>query len=248
MNRLLAVILSALIGHPQVMQQGIATSRPPAAAGPSACGSAITSVTGDYWAGSYSASPITTNWPDSSTYGSVMGPHNSPTWANNTFGTGLAGVTMNGSNQYFNSALQYPATTFTNFSGYTVIKMGAAGGAFTGNSFNNNTIVWKVNSTGVFIDKQNLVAMCNATHTFTNGTVYELAVTYDGTTCTFYVNGSSIGTGTNSQSNFTGMDQMLAQGTGQNNYFDGSIYEIMFSTSATYQSGAHTCWTALGLP
>lgn len=255
MKRLIALLLAVSICPAQMINTGnhrkAGSGYPPAAA----CGSSITNVGGDYWANSLSATPVTTNWADSSSYGNAMAPTASPTWANNTFGTGLAGVTLNGTSQYFGAVTKvFPQNgSGTTWSAYAIISMtSGGGGGLSGSQGSNGPIRLYVHQAGdVGMESQGQVALCSATGlTFTAGTTYEVAgIWTDGGTCAIYVNGSSVvSTSHSSIGSRGGDDRMLVSGTPLYDYFKGSVYEIMFSTSGSYQSGAHTCWTALGLP
>ncbi len=223
------------------------------AAAASACGSTTASPAGDYWAGSYSASPITTNWTDSSTFNNPMSPAGSPTWAATTFGAGLAGVTMNGTNQVFGAVnSQFPGSSAPQMSAYVILNLPSGGGGPIIGSSNNNSLqiaITQGSPGSISLVSEPSTALCSISYTFTAGTTYEVAVNEVSSTgaCNFYVNGSSIGTGSFTPQSLVGPDTMLAA-TRTSGFFNGSIYEVIFTGTATYDSAIHTCWAGLGLP
>ena len=214
------------------------------------CHSSISSVISSYWAGSYSASPITTNWPDTNGGANSLSPTGSPTWANNTFGTGLAGITFDGSTQSFAmTTATIPSISSSSLSVYAMVKIPSTGptgyifGSHNGGATNSYSLVF--NGTGIEFDQQGMVALCTATYTFNASTIYEIAANYNGSTCTIYVNGSSVVSSASSHGSIGGADRVAAVNSPS---FKGSMYELLFSSNGTYQSGAHTCWTGYGLP
>ena len=221
-------------------------SGPPA----TACGSSVTGVLADYWARSNSSSPLSA-WSDSSVNVNNLTATGSPTWANNTFGAGLAGVGFSGSGQYFSaSTATIPASSFGNLSFYAVVNFAATNVALTSNHGGNKSYVIQLNSSNKLeLDNQNTAALCTSTSTLSTGTVYEIAFIANGSSCSLYVNGTSVNTSSYSSVPNAGVDRFGTNWGGTpTNSFNGSIYEAIFSSSTSYQSGAHTCWTALGLP
>ena len=221
-------------------------------AGATACGTSVTGVLADYWAGSNSSSPVPT-WSDSSTNANTLSATGSPTWANNTFGTGLAGVTGSGSGQYYSESALIPAASFANLSMYVVFKYNATGAYFTSNhncsTGVNCSFTLQINgSNHLELDKQNVIALCTSATTLSTGTTYEAYWDYNGSTCHIYLNGTLDTTNTITQAFATGIDRFMTGFDSTPFPFNGSIYEAIFSSSTSYQSGAHTCWTALGLP
>ena len=171
----LILMLASFLASGQVMQEGIATSSPAATFTASACGSSITGVLADYWAGSLSTSPITTNWTDSHGSGNAVSPTASPTWSASTFGSGLAGVTTNGSSQYFSmTTATIPASSFANLSFYAVFTVAAVPSTFESNhnssGGSNSSLSLTVNSSKELeLDKQFVAALCTSSTVLTLG-------------------------------------------------------------------------------
>lgn len=243
---LLMCFLTIHAAYPQMIFTG--NHRKISASAPSACGSTITGVLGDYWSGSYSSSPITTNWTDSNG-GQTINPTGSPTWANNTFGTGLPGVTMNGTSQFFSmSTTVVPSSSFANLAVYTVVKTPSSSGALYGNHANVAALLLQApNGSGkVELDVQNRTLLCQSSSSLSPSTIYEISAIYNGTNCQIYINGTLDVTNSISASVTAGIDRVGANDSGAS--YAGSIYEIIFSNNTSYQSGAHSCWVAKGLP
>ena len=250
MKRLIAIITLLPLLAAQVINTGNHRKIFTGGASPAApCAKTTSSITGDYWAGSYSSSPITTNWTDQSTFNNPQAPLGSPTWSSSTFGAGYSGVTLNGTSQYFGATnSQFPNISFSNASGYAVITMPSSGGGSLSGNHNNNAMAWNVTQSGtVSLIGQPSTTFCTTTTTFTAGQSYEVAFTLSSSTCTFYVNGTQIFTTSASPGSVIGMDRLLTA-TQSSGDFKGSVYEIAITGTSTYDPAIHTCWVGQGLP
>lgn len=215
-----------------------------------ACGTSLSGTFADWWAGSLSSSPVS-SWTDSSSGGNTLTGAGSPTWASNTFGAGLPGVTFNGTaTQYFSTAVQLPTSGNRLAIGmYGVVHLNSASTPMVlfGNHAVNGPPLLQINNSHLLeYDQENLHLLCQSVSTLTNGNSYEFAVTYDGTNCKVYINGTLDSTGTNTQSTASGFDTVGGIQTSIG--WNGAIYELAFTTNTTFQSAAHTCWVARGLP
>jgi hypothetical protein len=203
-----------------------------------------------YDADSLSASPVTTNWPDTSGNGYSMVPHNSPTWASNVIG-GHSAVTLNGTNQEFDcyatcdSGPGYPVGT--NITVYVVTELGSSFsgiGTFTsathtaGSTF-QTYINYSPNTQGA--NKEGAIILGTSSGAMAVSTWYVSTFTYNQSTGAgaFYLNNSANGTFTNAQSIAGGIDT-IGSNYGSNQWLNGSISYLVI-TNATYDSTFQAC-------
>jgi hypothetical protein len=256
MNRIISALLifaSSLTARPQVSGPFY---------GPVVAGTASSTCTAlpstnlnlDLYAGSLSTSPFS-SWPDISGNSNTATMTGSPTWANNTFGTGLAGATFNGSTQYGIVPASYTTLNYTQF--YAVVKwtsnsanQALAGG--TGSAY--YTLGYDVDSTGhLRILNEGVTAIATSTGTLTSGTAADIAMLYSKTTenWSIYINGTLDSSGTFAGTAPTVTPLVVGADLVDNEWWASAIYEQAFyssSSAISYQSAVHACWVTRGLP
>lgn len=213
------------------------------------CGASVASVLADYWAGSLTSTPVT-GWNDSSANANNLTAAANPTWANNTFGTGLPGVNFTATTaQYAATSSVIPSTIHAPIAVYAVVKMGAgATGSLTSNHSTNSALALQINASHkIELDHQATALICQSTGTVSGSTNTEFAVLYDGATCSIYINGTLDSTTPFAYTTYGGIDT-IGNSSRTAASMAGSIYEMVFVGSTTYDSTLHSCWASRGLP
>lgn len=200
-----------------------------------------------WWkADSLSASPVT-SWLDSSSNGiNLTNDSSAPVWTANQI-NGLPAVTFNGNTDFFHTsaAITYGGA----ISLYMVYKPATVtvSQAMTCNATGGIAAAYQINaSSKQEFDLQGTTNLGTSSTSLTAGTWYELAVTFNGTSTAFYLNGVADGGGSVSSSSF---DPINAIGTNfasgaPYSFAHGQLAELAIYNSSTYQPAVHTYFQA----
>jgi hypothetical protein len=241
-NIILGLLLLLQFTIPQ--RGGIASS-----GGGGSCTMPATSLVLDLSAASISTSPFS-SWPDTSGASNTTAMTGSPTWSNNTFGTGLAGATFNGSSQYGTLTTAIGGSVYGI---YAVVKNNTGAASYlTASSVGNAAVQAGFDSTGhLILDRQNQANIATSTGTVASGTAAEIAALYNSSTGAWglYINGTLDSGGTNVQAISNPIDRAFTNWNGGAvTPFNGSDYELLIYQNATYQPAVHSCFVTRGLP
>ncbi|MCU1251546.1 MAG: Concanavalin A-like lectin/glucanase superfamily [Edaphobacter sp.] len=193
-----------------------------------------------YKADSLSSSPVAT-WADSSASGLNLTGVASPTWATSQL-NGKPGVTLNGSSQYFtlSSIPSGPPISI-----YVVFKPTTVGatGAFVASYMGTGELFYGINDSGKQeLDVAQSSAIGTSSTTLSAGTWYEGAMTYDGSTAKFYLNGVADGSASGSATFFAGITSIGTSYSGSSltKGCNCEFAEVLIYNTATYQPSVHT--------
>lgn len=184
-----------------------------------------------------------TSWTDSSANAVVATGVASPVYTTHII-HGESVVAFNGSSQYFTSTLSASAVPFTTVAVIQVDNSGFVR-TITGASVNGG-FEFRVSTTNTLVlNLQQTTLVCTSTGTITTSVPAVVSVSFDGTNCSFTINGSAAGSSTNTQTATSSTIRIGANTFGSDYFYQymGDIIQFgAISTSELNKSIGYLAW------